>query len=163
MDNMQPITSEKIGNIRLIPCRFTPILVGLIVGLFTAAVFFDKVFPSWVPIIFSKYPVLFFGLFMIICGFLGYLWALAEDHTPQDTPDPRTKAQVLNSVFTGMVCGLFGATVLYDKTQPDWVPKFLVSHPVVFFGLFIIVCGSLGYIWTLPDEEPSSQKNLKTG
>jgi len=57
----------------------------------------------------------------------------------------------IGSIFTGMVAGFLGAAVLYQKHFPDWVPSIFHGQPAIFFGVFIVVCGVLGYIWSMPD------------
>lgn len=156
-DHLMNQARNQSQSIGIIPSRFSPILGGLAAGLFAAAVLFQRDFPTWVPVIFSEYPILFFMLFIVPFGCIGYIWALADDSFPEK-PVQRTPGYVLNTIITGMICGLFGAAVLYDKDPSPWVPDYLTAHPFLFFSLFILVCGILGYIWTLPDASSSGDR-----
>ena len=144
----KPSSQKKI---RYLPSRYSPIITGCIAGLFAASVLYSKSFPAWVPIILSQYPVIFFGSFIVLCGVLGYIWALADDWDPESRKHQKPK--LLNSILTGIICGVFGAAVLYSKALPKWVPSILSESPALFFGLFVGICGLLGYIWTLPDNQ----------
>ncbi|MBN1355321.1 hypothetical protein JXA40_03515 [bacterium] len=55
------------------------------------------------------------------------------------------------SIFIGMLTGFLGAAVLYQKHFPDWVPQMFHGNPILFFSLFTLVCGVLGYIWAITD------------
>jgi hypothetical protein len=55
------------------------------------------------------------------------------------------------SVFTGMVVGFLGAAVLYQKQFPGWVPQIFHGNPLLFFSVFVVICGVLGHLWTVTD------------
>jgi hypothetical protein len=56
------------------------------------------------------------------------------------------------TILTGGLIGFLGAAVLYRKHFPTWVPSIFVGSPLAFFSLFIIVCGILGYIWSITED-----------
>lgn len=57
----------------------------------------------------------------------------------------------IGNVFTGGVIGFLAASVLYSKQMFEWVPNILANNPSVFFSCFVIVCGALGYVWSIVD------------
>ncbi|MBN1549929.1 hypothetical protein JW979_00610 [bacterium] len=67
--------------------------------------------------------------------------------------DQSKKSFSVSSIFTGMVVGFLAAAVLYQKHFPDWVPGFLHDNPFLFFSIFILICGFLGYVWVLPEDK----------
>ncbi len=66
----------------------------------------------------------------------------------------------ISTVFTGAIIGFLAAAVLYSKNFPSWVPLIFSSYPIVFFGMFIAVCGLLGYVYALAEQE-ELKLNLK--
>ncbi len=72
-----------------------------------------------------------------------------EDHNNYDQKQRRS--YICSTVFTGVVIGFLGASVLYSKHFPSWVPLVFSDYPILFFGMFMVICGSLGYIWAIVD------------
>ena len=53
----------------------------------------------------------------------------------------------IKTSLIGMFIGFLGASVVYSRYMPAWVPGGLTKSPYLFFGLLVIVCGLLGFNW----------------
>ncbi|MBN1297120.1 hypothetical protein JXA80_10095 [bacterium] len=122
---------------------------GGIIGFLAAAVLYSRYLPPWVPSCLARSPRLFFGLLILICTTLGYIWGITPDPEPE-TPDTtgRRRSFSWNRVFTGLFSGFLVAAVLYQKYMPTWVPVFFTEYPAVFFVLFTLTGGIIGWLWS---------------
>ena len=59
----------------------------------------------------------------------------------------------INTILTSGLIGFLGAAVLYRKNFPTWMPIVFNEYPWVFFAMFIVICGILGYIWSIVDDD----------
>jgi len=67
--------SEHDKNIKF---NFGTTFTGMVIGFLGAAVLYQKSLPDWVPFFLTDNPIAFFSLFIVICGILGYIWALTD-------------------------------------------------------------------------------------
>ncbi len=68
--------------------------------------------------------------------------------------DLRTNNQImfraLQGAGAGLLTGFLAASVVYSAL-PAFVPSAISESPLVFFGLLMAICATLGYFWMLCD------------
>lgn len=75
-----------------------------------------------------------------------------NDKSPEKTGKKEAYSFNVGTILTGSLVGFLGAAVLYRKNFPKWVPLIFSDNPVLFFTVFILICGFMGYVYSLPDE-----------
>ncbi|MCD4653852.1 hypothetical protein K8T06_07935 [bacterium] len=75
-DSPESCSRIKIDK-RKFPLNF--ILSRMFTGFLVAAVLYRKFMPSWVPVQFTEYPVLFFVMFTFLGAVIGYIWSRTEN------------------------------------------------------------------------------------
>lgn len=118
------------------------ILAGGTIGFLSASVIYSKNLPGWVP--FATRPGYFFGVFIIICAALGYVWAVTEG---VEEAEKKRRSPLFNTLFTGAFVGFLIAAVLYSKFLPVWVPVGFAMFPVLFFTSFAVVGILVSLFW----------------
>jgi hypothetical protein len=130
---------------RLLICRKTVScsLTGALIGFLSAAVIYSNL-PAWVPKIFSRHPVLFFSIFIIICIFLGYIWAITDLLGYSDTIK---RVPMMNAVLSGAFTGFLVTAVFYSKYCPSWFPFIFSIYPAVVFTASTLIGAAIGFFW----------------
>lgn len=128
----------------------TRAIIGGVIGFLAASVLYSQYLPRWVPEMFSENPVLFYGVFILVCTLLGLNWGYTEIPDSKEK-DPEKRSFPVNRILTGLFSGFLAASVLYTKYMPSWVPVFLSEYPVIFFAIFTSLGGLISYIWCTTD------------
>lgn len=118
------------------------ILGGGGIGFLSASVLYSKNLPGWVP--FGTNPGYFFGLFILICSGLGYVWAVTDG---AEEAEKKRRSPLFNTLFTGAFIGFLIAAVLYSKFLPAWVPVGFAMFPTLFFTSFAVVGMIISFFW----------------
>ena len=124
-------------------------LAGMFIGFLGASIVYSQHMPAWVPVGLTGNPYLFFGFLVIVCGLLGFNWGVTQSAQHKSTSEDGRRRFPLNTVMTFMFVGFLMASVLYQKYMPSWVPLVFTEYPVVFFLLFVITGGVVGFFWDM--------------
>jgi len=138
-DNKDKIKCDSNSISKKITSTFT----GSMIGFLAAAVLYSKHLPAWVPHVLVASPVLFFGLFVLICGGVGYIWSVTEG----DVAVRLKKAPLINILLSGAFAGFLVAAVMYSKFLPSWIPIGFSVFPGLFFALFAVIGALISYLW----------------
>lgn len=141
---MASVTEKNVPSKIQIQKKLFSVGTGAVIGFLAASVLYSKNLPAWVPGFFAKTPFHFFGLFVLICAVLGYIWA--------DTPSPisaekKRRLPLFNVIFSGAFIGFLIAAVLYSKFLPGWVPLAFLTTPALFFALASIFGILVSLFW----------------
>lgn len=118
-------------------------LTGALIGFLSAAVIYSNL-PSWVPQVFSRHPVLFFSIFIVICIILGYIWAITDI---QGLSETKKRVPMMNAIFSGAFTGFLLTAVFYSKYCPTWFPILFSVYPAFVFAAFTLIGAGIGFLW----------------
>jgi hypothetical protein len=124
--------------------KITSTFTGSMIGFLAAAVLYSKHLPVWVPHLLVVSPLLFFGVFIVICGGVGYIWSVTE----VETAEKPKKAPLINTLLSGAFAGFLVAAVMYSKFLPSWIPIGFSIFPGLFFALFAVIGALISYLWS---------------
>lgn len=129
-------------------------LIGIVIGFIAASVLYSPYMPPWVPGILAKSPAVFYGLFILITGIAGYIWGTTGSPVDdRSRKDQQTQKIPINTIITFMFIGFLLSVVLFSKNMPSWTPLFIMEFPVVFYALFTVVGGVVGYFWAITETQ----------
>jgi len=127
-------------------------LIGILIGFLAASILYSQYLPAWVPSALTNSPLLFFGLFILICGLLGFNWGITETQDNEPVEKTDKKKIPINSMLTFSFTGFLVAAVLYRKYMPYWVPIWFNEYPALFFVCFALSGAVIGYFWAFEEN-----------
>jgi hypothetical protein len=118
-------------------------IMGALVGFLAAAVIYPSL-PAFVPGGISESPLACFGLLVIVCATLGYLWMLSD---LLGCSAVEKRPPLFNSVISGAFTGFLISVVLYTRLVPSWIPINLAVYPVIAFIGAALLGALIGFVW----------------